>query len=108
MIIIEERYLCVNGVVYMVDNNIWIILWNDENEKKGFLLDGDIFVFGLFLMQDGKMCDFMMIDWEFLEIRYFRSVIVFIKEGDIMLVVVDGRVEGYVDGMFIVEFVYFL
>ena len=30
----EERHLRVNGAVHMVDNNIRIIPWNDENEKK--------------------------------------------------------------------------
>lgn len=58
----EERHLRVNGAVHMVDNNIRIIPWNDENEKKGFPLDGDILASGPLLMQDGKTCDFTTID----------------------------------------------
>mgnify|MGYP000090303732 FL=1 len=50
----EERHLRVNGAVHMVDNNIRIIPWNDENEKKGFPLDGDILASGPLLMQDAR------------------------------------------------------
>lgn len=71
----EERHLRVNGAVHMVDNNIRIIPWNDENEKKGFPLDGDILASGPLLMQDGKTCDFTTIDREFSETRHPRSTI---------------------------------
>lgn len=52
------------------------------------------------------MRDPMMTDWEPLEIRYFRSVTVSIKEGDTTSAVADGRVEGYVDGTLTVESVH--
>ena len=104
----EERHLRVNGAVHMVDNNIRIIPWNDENEKKGFPLDGDILASGPLLMQDGKTCDFTTIDREFSETRHPRSAIALTKEGDIMLVAVDGRAEGHADGMSIAELAYLL
>ena len=79
----------------MVDNNIRIIPWNDENEKKGFPLDGDILASGPLLMQDGKTCDFTTIDREFSETRHPRSAIALTKEGDIMLVWVNGQVVNH-------------
>lgn len=59
-------------------------------------------------MQDGKTCDFTTIDREFSETRHPRSAIALTKEGDIMLVAVDGRAEGHADGMSIAELAYLL
>ena len=59
-------------------------------------------------MQDGMTCDFTTIDREFSETRHPRSAIALTKEGDIMLVAVDGRAEGHADGMSIAELAYLL
>lgn len=104
----EEECLRVNGAVLFTKGSIRIIPWSGEMENKGAPAIGDILASGPLLLQEGKTCDFTGIDREFSETKHPRSAIATTKEGNIMLIAVDGRSKGHADGVSIPELAYLL
>ncbi|MBR2332589.1 MAG: phosphodiester glycosidase family protein [Alistipes sp.] len=99
-----ERNTRVNGAVRTVDGKLEILTWTYEIEQGYSQNKGTVLASGPIMMKDGKMADFSECSDSFIETKHPRSAIFTTKDGNVVMVTVDGRSKGNSIGVSIPEF----
>ncbi len=93
----------VTGAIYAYKGKLKLFPWNKQIEGKYKKRKGTTLASGPLMLLNGKEYDWSMCAQDFIETKHPRSAIAITKEGLVLLITVDGRLNGFADGMNIYE-----
>ncbi|MGL4293552.1 MAG: phosphodiester glycosidase family protein [Bacteroidales bacterium] len=98
----------VNGALRIDNGELSLMPWNKQIEAQYADQDDIVMASGPLMLRDGNTCDFSGCDSAFIHKRHPRSAIGMRENGQLVLVVVDGRAPNHAVGMSIPEFAYLM
>ncbi len=105
---IDEFKLRVTGAIYERKGKMKLIPWSRQIEKIYKRKVGTILASGPLLLKDGRVCDWSLCGKDFVRTKHPRSAVCMTKDGKILLVTVNGRFQGRVEGVNIPELAHLL
>lgn len=93
----------VTGAIYAYKGKLKLLPWNKQIEGKYKKKKGTTLASGPLMLLNGKECDWSMCAQNFIESKHPRSAMAITKEGLVLLITVDGRLNGFADGMTVYE-----
>ncbi len=96
------------GAVQMQQGRAKVLPWNQQIEKAWKVDDSSVLVSGPLLLLDAKECDLSACNQNFVVTRHPRSAMGVKKDGTVILLTVDGRLEGHSIGIQLTELAHLL
>ncbi len=96
------------GAVRFCKEQVGLLPWNRQVEKTWTVDDCSVLVSGPLLLADKKECRLSALNESFNQTRHPRSAMAVMKDGTILLLTVDGRLQGKSEGIRLAELAHLL